>query len=456
MHPFIPLTDEDKKAMLDAIGVDSVSDLFAGIPKPIHDRLNIADRPALSELELRKYFKELAKNNAPVDDMPSFLGGGAYQHYIPSTVGSIMSRGDFFSAYTPYQPEVSQGTLHAIYEFQSMTAALTQMPVMNASMYDGGSSTAEAALMAQRVTRKNKVLVAESLHPHYRQIVDTYNQHLDGEIITAPCLDNGLLDVDALEGLIDGDTAGLMVQSPNFFGLVEDLDRLAAIMHAKKALLIAVATEAMAFGLLKGPGASGADIFAGEGQSFGLPVGYGGPYVGLFGTTEKFVRKMPGRLAGKTIDAEGRPGYVLTLSTREQHIRREKATSNICTNQGLCALAATVYLATMGKQGVRKAAEQSAQAATYLRHQLISEAGCTAKFNGAFFNEFVVTLPVDAKEWSQKLADDGFLAGIPLHGFFPERFTDRDVLLCATELHDKATIDAFVKAAAKVAPAVTV
>src|SRR6185369_15264720 len=342
---YIPNSPDERKAMLADIGVERIEDLFDQIPE--HLRLNepIGVGDPVSEPELLEYFRALASRNGT--DYHSFLGAGAYSHFIPVIIDSLISRAEFFTAYTPYQPELSQGTLQYTFEFQTMICQLTGMEVANASLYDGSTAVAEAVLMAHRVTRRNRFVIAGTLHPHYREVVAAYTKHLGLTIDLAAHGDAGTLDPASLG--IDNSTAALVVQSPNFFGAIEDLQKLADAAHDAGALFIVAVSEPMSFGVLKPPGACGADIVAGETQSFGIPLSYGGPYCGMFATLEKHVRQMPGRLVGEAYDDQGRRGYVLTLSTREQHIRREKATSNICTNQGLFALMATVYLATMGK-----------------------------------------------------------------------------------------------------------
>jgi glycine dehydrogenase subunit 1 len=373
----------------------------------------------------------------------SFLGGGAYSHYIPTIVDHILSRSEFFTAYTPYQPEISQGTLQTIFEFQTLVCQLTGMEVANASMYDGSTALAEAVLMAERVTRRSKVVASGAVHPQYLEVVRTYVQHagIDLELVD---FDNETGQVSASLGeAINDQTAAVVVQSPNFFGCIEDLSKLATDAHAKGALLIVAVTEAISLGLLKSPGACGADIVVAEGQSFGVPLSFGGPYVGLFATRERFARQIPGRLVGEAFDKQGRRGFVLTLATREQHIRREKATSNICTNEGLIALAATVYLETMGRRGVREVAEQCVQKTAYAAREIARLKGFSLPFSGPRFNEFVVRGPSNARDLLSRLGSEKAIeGGLALSQFFPER--KNDFLVCVTETNTRGHIDRLV------------
>src|ERR1043165_4806198 len=352
--------------MLKTVGLNGAEELFASIPAELRLSAPLKTPPAISEMELLAGFEEMAARNSAAR-RPSFLGAGAYSHYSPTIVDHLISRSEFFTAYTPYQPEISQGTLQAIFEFQTLVCQLTGMDIANASMYDGSTAMAEAVLMAERVTRRSKVTVSSAIHPQYLEVAHTYVQHAGIELQHATTDEqSGRTLIDA----IDSDTAAVVVQSPNFFGCIEDVTAIAEKARAAGALLVVVVTEAMSFGLLKSPGACGADIVVAEGQSFGVPVSFGGPYVGLFATREKYARQIPGRLVGEAFDKQGRRGFVLTLATREQHIRREKATSNICTNEGLIALAATVYLETMGRKGIQEVAEQCAQKAHYAAREI--------------------------------------------------------------------------------------
>lgn len=441
---YIPNSPDERKAMLADIGVARIEDLFDQIPEQLRLNEPIGVGDPVSEPELLEYFRALSSRNGT--DYHSFLGAGAYSHFIPVIIDSLISRAEFFTAYTPYQPELSQGTLQYTFEFQTMVCQLTGMEVANASLYDGSTAVAEAVLMAHRVTRRNRFAIAGTLHPHYREVVSAYTKHLGLTIDAVPHTDMGTIDPASLE--LDDSTAALVVQSPNFFGSIEDLQKLADAAHDAGALFIVAVTEPMSFGVLKPPGACGADIVAGETQSFGIPLSYGGPYCGMFATLEKHVRQMPGRLVGEAYDDQGRRGYVLTLSTREQHIRREKATSNICTNQGLFALMATVYLATMGKRGVQEVAQQNLQKAHYAASRISELRGFDLRFTSPFFNEFVVRTPRPASEVSDRLLEQKIIAGVTLERYYPEM---RDSLLvCVTETTRKEAIDNLVDALARI------
>src|SRR5947207_3473918 len=405
---YIPNSPDERRAMLADIGVERIEDLFDQIPEQLRLNEPVGVGDPVSEPELLDYFRKLASKNGT--DYQSFLGAGAYSHFIPVIIDSLISRAEFFTAYTPYQPEQSQGTLQYTFEFQTMICQLTGLEVANASLYDGSTAVAEAVLMAHRVTRRNKFIVADTLHPQYREVISSYTKNLDLTIDVVGHSEAGTLDPESIG--IDNSTAALVVQSPNFFGCVEELQKLADVAHEAGALLIIAVTEPMSLGALKPPGACGADIVAGETQSFGIPLSYGGPYCGLFATLDKHVRQMPGRLVGEARDNEGRRGYVLTLSTREQHIRREKATSNICTNQGLFALMATVYLATMGKHGVQEVARQNLQKAHYAASEIAKINGYELKFTGPFFNEFVVRSQRPATNVIKRLLEKKIIGGV--------------------------------------------
>jgi glycine cleavage system P protein (glycine dehydrogenase) subunit 1 len=441
---YIPNSPDERHAMLADIGVERIEDLFDQIPEQLRLNEPVGVGDPISEPELLEYFRALASRNGT--DYHSFLGAGAYSHYIPVIIDSLISRAEFFTAYTPYQPELSQGTLQYTFEFQTMICQLTGMEVANASLYDGSTAVAEAVLMAHRVTRRNRFVIAGTLHPHYREVISAYTKHLGLKIDIAAHGEAGKLDPASLG--IDDSTAALVVQSPNFFGSIEDLQKLADAAHEAGALFIVAVTEPMSFGVLKPPGACGADIVAGETQSFGIPLSYGGPYCGMFATLEKHVRQMPGRLVGEAYDEQGRRGYVLTLSTREQHIRREKATSNICTNQGLFALMATVYLATMGKRGVQEVAQQNLQKAHYAALQISKLEGFDLLFTSPFFNEFVVRTPRPASEVTDRLLEQKIIGGVTLERYYPGM---RDSLLvCVTETTRKTDIDNLVEALGRI------
>ena len=443
---YIPNSPEERAEMLDSIGLSNAAELFRSIPADVQlgRKLKITD--PLAEPEVIAAMEAMgARNTASVK--PSFLGAGVYQHYSPTIVDHLIQRSEFFTSYTPYQPEISQGTLQYIFEFQTLVCQLTGMEVANASMYDGSTSMAEAYLMAQRVTRRDKIVVAQSVHPEYREVARTYTMHGDTEIIEIG-FDEETGRVTGLEAL-DNKTAALVVQSPNFFGCVEDLQALADAAHAVGALFVVVVTEAISFGLLRTPGACGADIVVGEGQSWGVPMSFGGPHVGLFATQEKFVRQMPGRLCGVAYDKNGNRGFVLTLSTREQHIRREKATSNICTNQGLIALAATIYMETMGKKGLQEVAVQNAQKAAYAKQRIGEIEDFSITFSAPTFNEFAVRSRKPAVEILDKIRTvNGIIGGLALSKYYPER--ENEFLVCVTETIPGKVIDELVAALAAV------
>lgn len=439
---YIPNSPEERAQMLQQIGLRSAEDLFDSIPKELRLSRDLKTPAALSEIELLAGFESLAARNSGARRI-SFLGAGAYHHYSPTVVDHIISRSEFFTAYTPYQPEISQGTLQAIFEFQTLVCQLTGMEVANASMYDGSTALAEAVLMAERVTKRKRVVACGAIHPEYLEVVDTYVQHAGIDFDHAEADPKTGQAPENIAELLDDKTAALVVQSPNFFGCIEDVAALADKAHAVGALLVVAITESISMGLLRSPGASGADIVVAEGQSFGVPVSFGGPYVGLFATREKYARQIPGRLVGEAYDKQGRRGFVLTLATREQHIRREKATSNICTNEGLIALAATVYLETMGKRGLQEVATQCAQKAAYAAKRIAEIEGFSVPYTAPRFNEFVVRSPLNARDLLSRLASEkNITGGLPLSRYFKER--PNDLLVCVTELNSRADIDALV------------
>lgn len=436
---YIPHTDHDIAAMLAALDVKAVDDLFAHLPEELRAQAAINLPPGLSESGVRDRLTTLASTNRVGADTLTFLGGGAYPHFVPVVVDQIIQRAEFATAYTPYQPEVSQGTLQSIFEFQSLVAALLGLDVANASMYDGASATAEAVLMAKRILpRRPTILVARSLHPQYRQVIRTYLDGVPGvRIIELPWDASGQIDQAALDRHLDDTVSCVVVGYPNFFGVIEDVAHVSHTAHESGALVVTSTTEAIALGLLKSPGALGVDIAVAEGQSLGIALSYGGPGLGLFACRDRFLRNMPGRLVGETVDHEGRRGFVLTLATREQHIRRERATSNICTNHGLCALAATVFLCLMGKQGLRELAERNVRKSHYAQ-ELLQAGGCRARFSAPFFNEFVIELPNARAVW-QRLTKQHVVAGLVLEEWYPEL---KDcLLLCMTELHTREAIE---------------
>ena len=429
---YLPLTEEDRRAMLGVIGAKSIDDLFGDIPASLRLTAPL-DLPAgMGEIEIERELAALAAKNMAAGSVPSFLGAGAYRHHIPAAVDYLVQRGEFLTSYTPYQPEIAQGTLQVLFEFQTQVALITDMEVANASMYDGATGAAEAVMMANRVTRRQKALLAGDLHPHYRDVIETYGRFNGFTSRVAP--------VDALAAAIDNATSCVVVQNPGFFGDVRDYAPLAEACHKAGALLVVAVSEVVSLGLIKPPGPMGADIVVAEGQSLGNALEYGGPYLGLFATREKFMRQMPGRLTGQTVDADGRRGFVLTLSAREQHIRREKATSNICTNSGLCALAFSIHLALLGELGFTRLAELNHAKAVQLAERLEKLPGMSL-LTPSFFNELTLRLPRPAAPLVDALAARGILAGVPVSRLIPERVND--LLVTATELTTDADIDAL-------------
>lgn len=444
---YLPLTEEDRRAMLAAIGVDTVDALFADVPEAALLAAPV-DLPAhQGEMAVERHMARLAARNMPAGSVPSFLGAGAYRHHVPASVDHLLLRGEFLTSYTPYQPEISQGTLQALFEFQTQVALITGMDAANASMYDGATSCVEAVIMATRVTRRRRAVLSGALHPHYAEVCRTYGRWTGFALDETPSDPTG---EDDLAALIGDDTACVVVQYPDAFGRVRDLRPIAEAAHARGALLVVVVTEIVALGLLESPGAMGADIVAAEGQSIGNALNYGGPHVGLFATRDKFVRQMPGRLAGETVDAEGRRGYVLTLSTREQHIRREKATSNICTNSGLCALGFTIHMALLGEAGFTRLAALNHARAVQLAVALATVPGVEV-LTPAFFNEFALRLPKPAAAVVDALVDREILGGVPASRLYPEtRGLGNVLLVAATETNSDDDIRAFAKALADV------
>jgi len=436
---FIPHTSDDIAAMLGAIGVADVEALFRDVPAALRAGAHIDLPPGLSEQALTTHMEALANRN-DAGRMLSFLGGGAYPHFAPAVVDHVLQRAEFYSAYTPYQPEVSQGTLQAIFEFQTLVAMLFDLEVANASMYDGASATAEAVTMALRIhPKRHRVVVARSLHPQYRETTATYLAGAgDVEVSEAPFGTDGRIDLDWLRRHAGADTAAVVAGYPNFFGVIEDLAALRAGLPDPDTLLVTATAEPLALAVIQAPGTLGAEIAVGEGQSLGVPLSYGGPGVGLFATRNRHVRSMPGRLVGQAVDGEGRRGFVLTLATREQHIRRERATSNICTNHGLIALAVTAYLSLLGKHGLRRVGLTNLERAHRARARLIDGGGWQSGFSGPFFNEFVLRGP-DVSGRLRRAQDAGVLAGLPLGRWYPE-IAD-GLLVAVTEVHDDAAID---------------
>jgi len=439
--PYVPHTEDDVREMLKIIGVSSIDDLFVDIPENLRVKGQLNIPSAHDEHALLKEIGALAQKNVDLVNTTCFLGAGIYDRFIPATVGAVLSRGEFLTAYTPYQPEVSQGYLQTIYEYQSMIAELYGMDLSNASMYDGPTSLAEAAIMATGLKKRQKVAVSEAVHPHAREVISTYCWALGIKVVVLPTDDGQTKDFSLAEG-----AACILVQQPNFFGLIEDLAAQRAACDAQGAMMI-VSADPTSCALLPPPGEAGADVVTGEGQPLGIPMGFGGPMLGLFCCKREYVRSIPGRIVGRTTDHDGRSGYTMTLRTREQDIRREKATSNICTNEALMALASTVYLASVGKNGLKSVAESTVRNAQYAIQKL-TEAGATLKFSGKVFGEFVLELPRPADEVVARLLDKGILAGLPLGSYYPGM--ENCLLVAVTELRTKAEIENFASQLAKV------
>ncbi len=445
VHRYISNASEDVREMLEVIGVDSIDKLFETIPDEVKLTALLDIPGPWSEIESRRWFRELAAKNKSAADHVSFLGGGAYLHYQPACIDQLLLRGEFLTSYTPYQPEVSQGTLQTIFEYQTHQCLLTGLDVANASLYDGSTGLCEAVLLAERVVRnRKKVVIARSVHPQYTETVRTYVQNLGYEIVEVGWTADGRVDTAALREACTSDVFGVAVQSPNFLGVIEDYDAIREIADACGAVKIAVITEATSLGILTPPGAHGFDIAVGEGQAWGIPTQFGGPYVGFMVVKDALKRHMPGRLVGETVDVDGRRAYVLTLATREQHIRRGKATSNICTNEALIALGANMYLSLMGKEGLREVGEQCLQKTAYLRKKLNGVGSISLPFSGPVYNEIVVRTPFPATQILADLEHDKILGGIPLGPFYEGH--DNDFLVAVTELHTRENLDHFAAA----------
>lgn len=439
-HRYLPMTESDQKAMLDTIGVGSVEELFSDIPESVQFKGEYNIKKAKSETALMKELSQLASKNADLKTNTSFLGAGVYDHYIPVIVDHVLSRSEFYTAYTPYQPEISQGELQAIFEFQTMICELTGMDVANSSMYDGGTALAEAAMLSSAHTRRKKVLVSSSVHPQSKEVLKTYAKGQSIEVLEVP-FKNGVTDVEALKEMMDDEVAAVVVQYPNFFGQIEPMKELEEVIHGQKAMFV-VSSNPLALGALTSPGELGADIVAGDAQVFGIPTAFGGPHCGYFAVTNKLMRKVPGRLVGQTVDEEGRRGFVLTLQAREQHIRREKATSNICSNQALNALAASVAMTALGKKGVREMAVQNIQKAHYAK-SVLKENGFEIAFDGPSFNEFVIKLDKPVKEVNKELLQKKIIGGYDLGRDYSD--LANHMLVAVTELRTKEEIDTFAK-----------
>ncbi|MBN1276505.1 MAG: aminomethyl-transferring glycine dehydrogenase subunit GcvPA [Deltaproteobacteria bacterium] len=437
---YLPHTDEDISSMLKTIGVKKVDDLFKTVPDDCRHTEPLNLPKPLTEWELNGLFDTLSGDMAVSPEYKVFMGAGSYDHYIPEAVKYLLGRSEFSTSYTPYQPEISQGTLQAVFEYQTLAARLLGMEVANASLYDGASALAEALLMAIRITRRSRIALSMIIHPFYRRVVKTYFEPTDYEVVELPCLGNGRTDLSSIEGM--NDLAAVAVQSPNFFGCVEDLKSAGETAHNNTALFITAFTEPLAYGLLKSPGSLGADIACGEGQSLGIPRSFGGPGLGMFAGRMEHVRSMPGRLVGKTVDMDGKRGFVLTLATREQHIRREKATSNICTNSSLCALAAAMYMASVGGSGIRELAALNHDKSEYLKSEL-TKAGFEIAFQSPTFNEFTFKAPAGFSAVYKRLLDKKIVAGLPIAPFYPE--LQDHYLLCVTETSTRDDMDDLVR-----------
>jgi glycine cleavage system P protein (glycine dehydrogenase) subunit 1 len=439
---YLPLTPDDRAAMLATIGAKAIDELFIDVPEAARLKALVDLPRAQGELEVERHMRRLAERNLPAGRTAFFLGAGAYRHHVPASVDHLIQRSEFLTTYTPYQPEIAQGTLQALYEFQTQVAMLTAMELANASMYDGSTACAEAAMMAARVTRRRRIVLSGGVHPHYVATTRTACEALGHEIVALPA---AIDDEAAVAAALDADTACVIVQSPNVFGTLSELSPIAEAAHAAGALMVANFTEAVAYGLVEAPGAMGADIVCGEGQSIGNALNFGGPYVGLFATRDKFVRQMPGRLAGETVDADGRRGFVLTLATREQHIRREKATSNICTNSGLCQLAFTIHMSLLGEAGLTRLAALNHEKACALADALSDIKGVEL-LTPRFFNEFALKLARPAQDVVDALAQKGVIAGVAMSRLDPAAGMDDVLIACATETNTDDDIALYARA----------
>ncbi len=438
MFPYIPHTREDEKEMLEVVGLDSLEDLFNDIPKELRLSKELDMPKAKSELEVTSYLKGLASKNSTVDELTCFLGAGAYDHYIPSVIDHIISRQEFYTSYTPYQPEISQGTLQYLFEFQSLLCELTGMDIANASLYDGGTAVAEAALMAASVSRKKEIIISKTARPETLEVLKTYAHIQDLKVVEVDMKD-GVTDLDHLDTLVSDDTAAVIVQSPNFFGIIEDLKATGEIVHKSKKAVYIASVDPISLGILKKPSELGVDVVVGEGQAMGIPLQYGGPYLGFIASKKDYMRKLPGRIVGETTDLDGKRSYVLTLTAREQHIRRDKATSNICSNQGLNTLAAAVYMVTLGKQGFREVATQATQKAHYAFEQITKSGKYKPLFDKPFFKEFAVTSEVEGCNVRGELLEENILGGYCLGNDFKEY--KNALLFAVTEKRTKEEID---------------
>lgn len=438
MFPYIPNTPQDEKEMLEVIGLESIDQLFSDVPEDVFLKRPLNIPEPKSELELTRYLKSLADKNITVDEMTSFLGAGAYDHYIPSVIGHIVSRSEFYTSYTPYQPELSQGTLQYIFEYQTLISNLTGMDISNASLYDSGSGIAEAALMACAHARKDEIIVSKGVKPDSRQVIKTYAKQQNIKIVEVETID-GVTDATELESLVSDNTAGVIVQSPNYFGIIEDLKTLTEITHKGKKTSMIASVNPLSLAILKKPGELDVDIVVGEGQPLGMPLSFGGPYLGFMATKKAYMRRLPGRVVGETTDLDGKRSFSLTLAAREQHIRREKATSNICTNQGINTLVATVYMVTLGKEGLKEVATQNVKKAHYALNELTKSGKCRLLFDKPFFNEFVLTSDIEVEEINKALLANKILGGYDISKDYPQY--KKASLYAVTEKRTKEEID---------------
>ena len=444
-YPYIPHTDEDIRRMCSAIGVNSVEELLSPIPEEVRLSRELSLPEGLTEKELKELLTSISEENTSTARCSSFLGAGAYNHYIPSALTHLLLRAEFYTAYTPYQAEVSQGTLQAIFEYQTLICQLTAMDVSNASLYDGASALAEAVLMAQRITDKHRAVVCSSVHPEYRQTLRTYLSAQNSPLVEVPfCTERGITIPEAIERAVDESTACVVVQSPNFFGCIEELDAIAEITRSKNTLFVVCITEPLSLSILRPPGRFGADIVCGEAQSFGNPLGFGGPYLGFLATREEFLRQIPGRIVGQTTDKDHRRAFTLTLSTREQHIKRERATSNICTNESLSALACAIYLTLLGKEGLKRLGRINLSATEYLKEKLSAIDGIKVAFSSPTFNEFVITVK-DASAFLRALLKENIIGGLNLERFYPQ--LNGSILVTVTEMNTRTELDRYVACA---------
>lgn len=438
MYPYIPHTSEDEREMLKSVGLNSVDELFSDIPEDIALKRELDMATSKSEIEVASYLTKLSQKNKTINEMACFLGAGAYDHYIPSIVDHIISRSEYYTSYTPYQPEISQGTLQYLFEYQTLICNLTGMEVSNASLYDGGTAIAEAALMVASVARKDEIIISKTVNPEARRVLKTY-AHTQGFKVVEVDMKDGVTDLEELEKNISKDTGAVVVQSPNFFGIIEDLKATSDVVHTSKKAGLIASVDPISLGILKRPGDLGVDVVVGEGQGMGIPLSFGGPYLGFMAANDKYMRKLPGRIVGQTEDMDGKRSFVLTLTAREQHIRREKATSNICSNQGLNTLAATVYMVTLGKEGLREVALQSTKKAHYALEKIIKSGKYRPLFDKPFFKEFAITSDIDPDKITDRLKEDNIIGGYDLGIDYPQ--FKNSILYAVTEKRTREEID---------------